>query len=161
MKAQHCLIIAAVLVAGASCKPEPTASSTAAAPEIGQAAQERDHAQDPAPGVKNPVKHEMKLLSIAMHNSLDAIANDELAKIPEEIAKVHPAKVATEKAVKAGTYAPPKNSDRLDDFAKLDTEFHDKLRGLLGAAKANDRPAAAAAYGELVQGCVTCHQTFR
>ena len=151
------VIVACLFVT--SCKPEAPAVTTAVPADAVQSAEPSRPGDSGA--VQNPVKHEMQLLSVAMHKSLDAIANDELAVIPAEIAKVHPAKVATEEAVKAGTYKPPHNSERMDEFAKLDSQFHNKLRTLLGAAKNNDRPAAAQAYGELVQGCVTCHQTFR
>lgn len=115
---------------------------------------------DLPPGT-NAVQNEMRLLNTAMQNTLTLIANNQLDGVQAQILTVHPARELTAKALEQGAYKPPKNPDKLDEFVKTDEEFHDKLVVLLKASKANDLPAATTAYTDLVQGCTSCHQTFR
>lgn len=109
----------------------------------------------------NAVQHEMRLLNEAMHTTLTLIANNQLGGIPALIHRVHPAKELTHSAIEAGAYLPPKNPERIEAFVEMDEVFHDDLRELLRAAKADDLQRATAAYGELVQGCTNCHTAFR
>ena len=109
----------------------------------------------------NAVQNEMQKLDEAMKVILTLIANDELQGIPPQLKKVHPARQLTMKAVEQGKYKPPKNADNMDEFKKLDDEFHKDLQDLLEASKNDDLQAATDAYSELVQGCTNCHTKFR
>lgn len=116
---------------------------------------------DELPDDVNAVQHEMLLLDEAMRTTLTLIANDQLDDIPPQIHQVHSARQITVEAIEAGEYKPPKNGDRMEDFEALDDAFHDDLKALLKASKEDDLRAATDAYGELVQGCTSCHTEFR
>ena len=109
----------------------------------------------------NAVQHEMRLLDDAMRITLTLLANGELAGIPAQIQRVHPARQITEEAIAAGAYTPPKRADDLAEFQALDDAFHDDLKVLLQAAGRDDLEAATEAYADLVRGCTSCHQAFR
>ena len=111
---------------------------------------------------RNPVQAEMRLLLEATRDWVTAIAQHDLASIPPGISRVHAARLVTEEALKAGTYAPPKGgAAALDAFVRKDEAFHDELVALLQAAKANDLPAATRQLGVVLDGCTSCHMTFR
>jgi hypothetical protein len=136
---------------------EHAADEHAADEQVGQSPTSLDELPE---GV-NVVQNEMQLLTEAMQTTLVLIANDQLEGIPAQIKKVHPAKVLTHKAIKKGVYAPPKNAEKIDEFVALDDAFHDDLRGLLEASKKDDLQMATDKYGDLVQGCTSCHTKFR
>ena len=93
----------------------------------------------PAGEPRNPVQAEMRLLNEATRDWVTAIAQNDLASIPPGISRVHAARLVTEKALTAGTYAPPKGgAAALPAFVRQDDAFHDELVTLLQAAKAND-----------------------
>ncbi len=109
----------------------------------------------------NPVKSEMRVLHEATKGWVTAIANNNLAAIPEGIKEVHGAREITEKALKSGRYHPPKNSADIDQFEKQDAEFHGRLVELMNAAKARDLPGATRELGRVLEGCTDCHTKFR
>jgi hypothetical protein len=116
---------------------------------------------DELPEGVNVVQNEMRLLDEAMRTTLTLIANDQLDGIPAQIKKVHPARQLTEEAIEKGLYQTPKNPDKVDEFVALDNEFHDDLKGLLKASKSDDLQMATEKFGDLVQGCTTCHTQYR
>jgi hypothetical protein len=155
---------------------EPAKASAPEAPAVDESAGDDPAGDDPAGDEKvgqsptsldelpegvNVVQNEMQLLTTAMQTTLLLIANDQLEGIPAQIKKVHPAKVLTHEAIEKGVYAPPKNSEKIDEFVKMDDAFHDDLRGLLKASKQDDLQMATEKYGDLVQGCTSCHTKFR
>lgn len=114
-----------------------------------------------APEKPNAVQAEMRALTGAMHTVVDAIASNDLSRIPPALHEVHGAREETEKALKAGTYRPPVNGDRLKAFIAEDEAFHDELVKLVKAARANDAAAAARQIAPIMNGCVSCHATYR
>jgi hypothetical protein len=112
------------------------------------------------PGV-NVVQFEMRLLTEGMQNILRLIADDRLDEIPDQIRQIHPAYELTHQAIEEGIYAPPVNSDQIDEFIAMDDEFHDDLRALVAASREGDLQGATDRYSDLVQGCTSCHGQFR
>ena len=112
------------------------------------------------PGV-NAVQNEMRLLQVAMHVTVSAIAHGTLSTIPERLHAVQRARELTEQAVESGTYVLPKNANQLEAFKVLDESFHGELEKLLAAATANDPVATATAFGSVMARCEGCHAQFR
>ena len=115
----------------------------------------------PPPSELNPVQREMRLLETAMHRSLSLIANGELSELPPTVFAIHAARSETERALADGSYVPPVNGGDIAGFTAQDAAFHGLLVDMVRAAKADDRRATAAAYAEVIQGCTTCHATYR
>jgi hypothetical protein len=104
----------------------------------------------------------MRLLHEATRDWVTAIAQNQLASIPSGISKVHAAREVTEDALKRGAYVPPKGgAAAVPAFIRQDEAFHDELVKLLRAARANDLAAATQQLGVVLQGCTSCHVTFR
>lgn len=116
---------------------------------------------DELPEGVNVVQYEMRLLTAAMQNILQLIADERLDEIPDQIRQVHPVYELTHEALEQQQYRPPVNPDRIDDFVEMDDEFHDDLRGLVGAANDADLEGVTEQYGRLVDGCASCHGEFR
>jgi len=106
------------------------------------------------------LKEEMRLLTAAYKNLIDAIVLDRPETIEGPFHAVHMAKMNTEKALRAGRITLPKNGDQLEAFAKRDEAFHDKLKKLLGAARRKDRAAIMESAHEILNGCITCHDQY-
>lgn len=116
---------------------------------------------DEIPEGVNAVQVEMQFLAAGMNNILLHISDANLKAIPDEISRIHPLYDLTHEAIEEGLYTLPHNADQLEEFERVDDAFHDDLRALVAAARADDLPATAEAYGVLVQGCVSCHAQFR
>jgi hypothetical protein len=122
--------------------------------------------EEPADGTtseaSNPVQAEMRLLTEAVRDWVTAIAQHDLGRIPEGIARVHAARLVTERALSSGAYVPPRGGAAVvEAFVRQDEAFHDELVNLLQAAKANDLPAATRQLGVVLEGCTTCHMQYR
>src|SRR5690606_15607036 len=132
-----------------------------------QASAEPDHhhehheAAPAAPSGQNPVQHEMRLLHQTMLQAVTAIGNGDVRPVAKALHVLHGAKEQTEKALRAGTYTPPKNGDALARFIELDEAFHDRLVPLVAKSKEDDVPGAAAALGKVLEACHGCHTEFR
>jgi len=109
----------------------------------------------------NPVQAEMRALHDATRDWVTAIADNDLARIPPGISRVHAARQVTEQALLKGEYRPPKASDDVAGFTRQDEAFHDELVKLLEAARASDLPRATRQLGVVLEGCTTCHQKYR
>lgn len=116
---------------------------------------------DELPEGLNIVQLEMRLLTAAMQNILQLIGDERLDEIPGQIRQVHPAYELTHQALEEGLYRPPVNPDQIEEFVEVDDEFHDDLRGLVGAARDDDLEGVTRYYNELVDGCTSCHGQFR
>lgn len=120
-----------------------------------------DHSAPPAAAGVNPVQHEMRLLHEAMRDTVTAIADGDVTKVPHALHKVHGAKDATAAAIKAGSYKPPKNGDALAKFQSLDQSFHHELEAMVEAATKGDVANTAVALGRAMSSCNGCHTEFR
>lgn len=125
-----------------------------------------DHAGHVAPTLSaapasNPVQHEMRLLTGALETAVRGIGQGDVRPVAHALHRVHLAKDATEAAIRAGRYRPPRNPERLDQFHALDEAFHAELGRLVQASARNDVAATATALGAVLQGCQGCHTEFR
>lgn len=156
------IILVFVMAALGACKESSrrTALQNPSAPVANEVDPASTLKEEVAP-TPNPVQNEMRLLNAAMQRSLTLLANGDLKDIPPAIFSVHGARDLTEKAIHAGSYKPPANSDDIAGFVATDRAFHDQLVQLVQAAKRGDRKAATAAYAEVVIGCTHCHQRYR
>lgn len=109
----------------------------------------------------NVVQQEMQLLTAALESAVRGIGTGDVRPLEHELHRVHAAKQATEAAIADGSYKPPKNPDALDRFTELDEAFHDELRKLVAASRANDLSATADALGGVLRSCEGCHSEFR
>ena len=116
---------------------------------------------DGLPEGVNAVQFEMRLLTAAMQNIIQLIADDRFEEIPDQIRQVHPSYELTHSAIRSGLYRPPINGDRIDAFVEADDIFHDELRALVRAARSRDREGVTSQMGQLTAGCVSCHSDFR
>ena len=109
----------------------------------------------------NPVQIEMRALHEGARAWLTAVSFNSLDSIPPTIEKIHAARNATEAALEQGTYKPPRNGERLDDFKRADEAFHAELVAFLGAAKDKDLVRTTHQLGVVLDRCTDCHQKFR
>lgn len=116
---------------------------------------------DELPEGVNVVQHEMILLNEAMIGVYTMIIANQLSGIPAAIHGVHGARDLTHGALTDGKYQPPKNSEDIEGFEKLDDAFHDQLVELVKAAQSNDLELTTKTYAEVIQGCTTCHTQYR
>lgn len=163
-------VTAAVVFAGCqrergseeNANPKPTDSQHAPQHASAEPAPEHHHGEAPAaPSGLNPVQHEMRLLHQTMLQAVTAIGNGDVRPVAESLHVLHGAKEQTEKALRAGSYTPPRNGDALARFIQLDEQFHDRLAPLVAKSKENDVAGAAAALGKVLEACHGCHTEFR
>jgi cytochrome c556 len=74
---------------------------------------------------------------------------------------MHGAMEKTHEGVHEGAVRIPKNADRVQEFVKMDKQFHKDLESLAGAAGKNDKKAMLDLTKKLLDGCVSCHEGFR
>jgi cytochrome c556 len=67
----------------------------------------------------------------------------------------------THEAVHKGAVHIPRNADRIQEFLKMDKQFHTDLDSLAAAAAKNDAKTMLDLAKKLMDGCVSCHQKFR
>lgn len=116
---------------------------------------------DELPDGLNVVQHEMLLLNDAMIGVFSLIINNKLEDVPARIHSVHSARELTHSAVTGGQYKPPKNSEDIHGFEKLDQAFHADLVELVKASKQDDLKLATEKYADVMQGCTNCHTQYR
>lgn len=161
----------ATLLAVGGCSDRHAGGPAAAGTPAAAGSQDTTHDHEPA-GVApasvsdasapaNPVQAEMRALHDATRDWVTAIADNDLARIPPGIARVHAARQVTEQALLKGEYRPPKASDDVEGFTRQDEAFHGELVKLLEAARASDLPRATRQLGVVLEGCTTCHQKYR
>lgn len=160
------LLLVVGSVSWVGCRQAGVDESSSGHPSHPAAAPADVQREGPAPGMtgeaSNPVQAEMRLLTEATRDWVTAIAQHDLASIPEGIARVHAARLVTEQALSSGAYAPPKGgAAAVEAFVRQDEAFHDELVTLLRAAKANDLSAATRQLGVVIEGCTTCHMQYR
>lgn len=133
--------------------------ASAAAPAGAAPAQVPEMKPDAA--ALNAVQREMRLLLEALQGTVAAIADNDLARVPELVHGVHDARAATDAALEDGSYRPPKNPDNLAAFKAMDEAFHQELVALVNAARADDLAATTTSLSAVLRQCQGCHAMFR
>jgi cytochrome c556 len=67
----------------------------------------------------------------------------------------------THEGVHAGTVTLRKNNDRMKEFVRMDTKFHEKLEALAQAGEQNNQKKMLDLTKQILDRCVQCHQMFR
>lgn len=157
----------ALALGGAGCDSKHADVHGAGSTKAGPHAHDEPKQASPAPASSalppptNPVQAEMRALHDATRDWVTAVAQNDLARIPPGISRVHAARMVTEKALEQGQYKPPKPGADVEQFKKQDEAFHDELVKLLRASKANDLPGATKQLGVVLEGCTSCHVKYR
>jgi cytochrome c556 len=114
-----------------------------------------------AKGGGNPLIEEMMILDTAFREIVSAVAVYDGNRVRKALEPLHGTMEKTHAGVHEGAVRIPKNADRVQEFVKMDKQFHRDLESLAGAAGKNDKKAMLDLTKKLLDGCVSCHQGFR
>lgn len=128
------------------------------APEAGQEGLHHGHA---AHNGKNPLIEEMMILDGVFREVVSAVSLGDGARVHKALESMHGTMEKTHAGVHEGTVKVPKNSERLADFVRMDKEFHADLETLAHAAHSGDQKEMLTLTKKLLDGCVSCHRSFR
>lgn len=152
-------LVLALAAAGCGGGKEQAAAGTDAHDAEPAASDGHDAGAEPSTG--NPVRDEMIALRAAYNTLIDAILHNKPGTVEEAFHKVHEKRQATEKALEAGQVKLPRNGDKLEEFIKLDEEFHSTIEKTVEAAGAGDREELTRQAQDMLGGCVKCHQQYK
>lgn len=126
------------------------------------------HHHHPAPSAandtastQNPLIEEMAKLDNVFRDVVSGVSLGDGHKVHEALEKMHGTMEKTHEGVDKGTVKLQKNAHRLEEFVKMDKAFHADLERLAHAAHKNERKTMLSLTKNLLEGCVSCHQTFR
>jgi hypothetical protein len=109
----------------------------------------------------NPLIEEMVILDSVFRKVVGAVALGDGEKVRKAIHSMEGAMEKTHEGVHAGTVTLRKNSDRMKEFVKMDTTFHEKLEALAQAGEHNNQKKMLNLTKQLLDRCVECHEMFR
>ena len=109
----------------------------------------------------NPLLEEMTTLDKVFRDVVSAVALRDNEKVQKALEPMHGTMEKSHEGVHAGSVIIPKNAQRVEDFEKMDRQFHEKLESLAGAARRNNQREVLRITKQLLDGCVRCHETFR
>lgn len=121
----------------------------------------RAHGEKHAAAGGNALLEEMMVLDGVFREVVSAVSVGDGKRVRTALESMHGTMEKTHEAVHAGTVKIPKNSDRAEEFVKLDRDFHGTLEALSLAAGADDRKEMLSLTKKLLDGCVNCHRIFR
>lgn len=110
---------------------------------------------------RNPLISEMRILDGVFREVVSAVSLGDGAAVHKALGAMHGTMEKTGEGVHSGTVRLPKNADRIEEFVKMDKDFHSDLDALAHAAHMNNSKSMLALTGKLLGGCVSCHQVFR
>jgi cytochrome c556 len=120
-----------------------------------------ENAKQGADAGANPLIEEMVKLDAVFREVVSGVALDDADRVRKAVESMHGSMEKTHQGVHRGTVKITKNADRIEDFVKLDRQFHADLEKLEAAAGKNDRTAMMRLTKKLLDQCVTCHRGFR
>jgi len=103
----------------------------------------------------------MVILDRVFREVVSAVSVGDGARVHLALESMHGTMEITHEGVHSGSVRIPQNSDRLNDFMRMDKDFHGDLEALALAADANDQQAMLALTKKLLDECVNCHLTFK
>jgi hypothetical protein len=109
----------------------------------------------------NPLIEEMLLLDTAFREIVSAVAVSDGSRVQKALEPMHGAMEKTHEAVHHGEVQIPKNAGKVEEFVRLDKQFHQDLESLAAAAAKNDGQVMVTITKKLLDGCISCHQGFR
>jgi len=110
---------------------------------------------------KNPLLEEMAILDSAFREVVSAVSLGDGKRVHTALEALHGTMEKTHAGVQSGAVRIPKNADRTAEFVRMDTEFHGDLESLAQAARTGNQEDMLSIAKKLLDGCVSCHQTFR
>lgn len=110
---------------------------------------------------QNPLIEEMTKLDSVFRDVVSGVSLGDGHKVHEALEKMHGTMEKTHEGVDKGTVKLQKNAHRLEEFVKMDKAFHADLERLAHAAHKNERKTMLSLTKNLLESCVSCHQTFR
>lgn len=116
---------------------------------------------DDKASTQNPLIEEMIMLDSVFRDVVSGVSLGDGHKVHEALEKMHGTMEKTHEGVDKGTVKLQKNAHRLEEFVKMDKAFHADLEKLAHAAHMNERNTMLSLTKNLLDGCVSCHQTFR
>lgn len=109
----------------------------------------------------NPLISEMRILDGVFREVVSAVSLGDGEAVHKALGAMHGTMEKTHEGVHSGAVRIPKNADRLEEFVKMDKDFHNNLEALAHAAHMNNRKSMADLTKKLLDGCLNCHQFFR
>ena len=96
-----------------------------------------------------------------MRETISAIAQADGARVVKAVDSIHEPMERTQKAMQAGAISLARNGDRLDEFKRRYNALHAQLETLTRAGNQNNVEAMLMITKQLLEGCVSCHRTYR
>ena len=109
----------------------------------------------------NPLIEEMMTLDRVFRDVVSAVSLRDNEQVQKVLESMHGTMEKTHAGVHAGSVVIPKNAERVEEFVKMDRQFHEKLESLASAARRNNQREVLRITKQLLDGCVRCHETFR
>ena len=110
---------------------------------------------------ENPLLEEMTVLDSAFREVVSAVSLGDGKRVHTALKTLHGTMEKTHAGVQSGAVRIPKNAERTAEFVRMDTEFHGDLEALAQAAHTGNQKDMLSFTKKLLDGCVSCHQTFR
>ena len=120
-----------------------------------------ENAKQAADAGASPLIEEMVRLDAVFREVVSGVALDDADRVRKAVEAMHGYMEKTHQGVHRGTVKITKNADRIEDFVKLDRQFHADLEKLEDVAGKNDRSAMLRLTKKLLDQCVSCHRGFR
>jgi len=110
------------------------------------------------PKLRELLRQEMVAIQEASQDILLALTAGDEARVAERAQQIHDSfilkrSMTPEDRTHLMTVAP-------DDFVQRDRAFHGLAAELATAARAGDRPAQHARFGQMIEACAQCHQRY-
>lgn len=118
-------------------------------------------AQKPAAVTVSPLIEEMITLDKTFREVVSAVVLGNGEGVHNALHSMHGKMEKTHEGLHSGTVKISKNADRIEEFIKMDNEFHTNLEALAMAAHKNDQKEMLFLTKKALDYCVSCHQTFR
>lgn len=109
----------------------------------------------------NPLIEEMLSLDRVFREVVSGVSLGDGSRVHDALHAMHGTMEKTHEGVSSGSVKIPKNADRIEDFVRLDKDFHADLERLAVAAHGNDWEKMLSLTKTLMDGCVNCHCQFR
>ena len=109
----------------------------------------------------NALIEEMRKLDAAFHEIVSGVALNDGHRVHAAIDSLHGTMEKTQDALLHGEVKLRKNAGNIKVFEKMDRDFHKDLESLAGAAHKNDTNRMNELTKKLLDGCVSCHNSFR
>lgn len=131
-----------------------------AAATLAVSAEHRHHAAADHAG-QNALVEEMRKLDAAFREIVSAVALGDGHRVHSAIETLHGAMEKTQDALQHGEVKLRKNAQDVKVFEKMDSDFHKDLESLAAAAHKNDTRRMSELTKKLLDGCVSCHKSFK